>query len=69
MKNPEEFIETNILKPKSYKIIFRNNIDKVLFISTDKSVYPLNLYGATKLVAEKLILNQNYQDRKTKFRC
>ena len=67
-KNPEEFIETNILGTKNLiKSSLENNIDKVLFISTDKSVYPLNLYGATKLVAEKLILNQNYHDRKTKF--
>lgn len=67
-KNPEEFIQTNITGTKNLiKASLKNKIDKVLFVSTDKSVYPLNLYGATKLVAEKLILNQNFQNTKTKF--
>lgn len=67
-KNPEEFIDTNILGTKNLiKASIDNNVERVLFVSTDKSVYPLNLYGATKLIAEKLILNQNFQKKKTKF--
>ena len=67
-KNPEEFIDTNILGTRNLiKASIDNNVEKVLFVSTDKSVYPLNLYGATKLIAEKLILNQNLQKKKTIF--
>ena len=66
--NPKEFIETNINGTKNLiRASNLNKVKKVLFISTDKSVYPINLYGATKLIAEKLILDKNLLKTKTIF--
>ena len=58
--NPMEVIKTNILGTEN--IIWASmlqKIDKVMVLSTDKAVSPLNLYGATKLCAEKLSLAYN----------
>ncbi len=58
--NPDEFIKTNI--NGSNNIITAAidcDVKKVLALSTDKAVNPINLYGATKLCAEKLFLNAN----------
>ena len=58
--NPIEAVKTNI--DGSANIIdaaIDNNVDKVMAISTDKAVHPVNLYGATKLVAEKLFVQAN----------
>lgn len=71
--NPLETIKTNIIG--SMNIIdtaLDNNIDKVLGISTDKAVSPLNLYGATKMCMERLFSTANaYRGTKkqTKFCC
>ena len=48
------------------------DVEKVLHVSTDKAVYPINLYGATKAVAEKLFTDANIyrgSNHKTKFCC
>ena len=69
--NPFETIKTNVLG--SMNIIdaaLDNNVEKVLAISTDKAVSPLNLYGATKMCMERLITTANsYRGTKhrTKF--
>ncbi len=70
--NPLETIKTNIMG--SMNIIdtaLDHNVEKVLAISTDKAVNPLNLYGATKMCMERLFTNaNNYRGkRKTKFAC
>jgi len=58
--NPTEFIKTNVLGAMN---IIDNAIDrgvqKVIALSTDKSVNPINLYGATKLCADKLFIAAN----------
>lgn len=69
---PEEFIKTNILGSSNVaKAALDNNIDKCLLLSTDKAVYPLNLYGATKMCAERLFINLNRMKgtKQTKFAC
>ena len=46
------------------------NIKKVIALSTDKAASPINLYGATKLAADKLFIsanNYNRVDQKTIF--
>lgn len=68
--NPTEAIKTNILGTQNViEAALNKNIEKVLLISSDKAVHPINLYGATKLCAEKLIIGANaYCGRKqTKF--
>ena len=70
--NPIEAIRTNINGSEN---IINSAIDKgvkkVLALSTDKAVSPINLYGATKLVAEKLFIQgNNYSSSNgTKFSC
>lgn len=70
--NPIEAIKTNI--DGTLNVIdaaIDNGVEKVMAISTDKAVYPTNLYGATKMVAEKLIVQGNSYSghKKTIFSC
>ena len=70
--NPIEAIKTNI--DGAINIIdaaINNSVEKVMNISTDKAVHPVNLYGATKMVAEKLFIQGNTYSgkRKTRFSC
>jgi UDP-N-acetylglucosamine 4,6-dehydratase len=58
--NPLEAIQTNIVGAQNVLYAaLENKVEKVLAISTDKAVYPINLYGATKLCAEKLFIQGN----------
>ena len=70
--NPIEAVRTNI--DGAANIIdaaIDCEVGRVINISTDKAVQPVNLYGATKLVAEKLFIQGNAYvgGRKTKFSC
>ncbi len=68
--NPLEAIKTNIYGTQNViDAAIDNNVDRVLLISTDKAVQPVNLYGATKLCAERLCVAANVYsgDRRTKF--
>lgn len=59
--NPFECIQTNVQGTQNVVTAsLRNKIKKVLLISTDKAVNPVNLYGASKLSAEKIILASNH---------
>src|SRR5512136_2189269 len=58
--NPLEAIKTNILGSSNVvDAALDAGVKKVLALSTDKAVNPVNLYGATKLAAEKLIVQSN----------
>jgi len=68
--NPFEVVKTNILGTQNVvDCAIANNIEKVISLSTDKASSPLNLYGATKLTADKLMVAaNNYKgDTKTIF--
>lgn len=68
--NPFEAIKTNILGAQNIiQASLDLNIDKVIALSTDKAAAPINLYGATKLVSDKLFVSANlYKGNKvTKF--
>jgi len=70
--NPFEAIKTNVVGTQNViEASLGGNVDKVVCVSTDKAVSPLNTYGATKLLAEKLFVSaNNYLDKKkyrTKF--
>ena len=56
--NPMEAIKTNVLGTQNVVMAcIENNVDQLIGISTDKCVAPANLYGATKLCLEKLIIS------------
>jgi len=58
--NPMEAIKTNILGSSNVvDAALDTGVKKVLALSTDKAVNPVNLYGATKLAAEKLMVQSN----------
>lgn len=58
--NPFEAVRTNILGAENViNAAIDSGVKKVLSISTDKAVNPINLYGATKLCAEKVITQGN----------
>ncbi len=64
--NPSEAIKTNIIGTQNIiEVALEKNIKKVLALSTDKAVSPINLYGSTKLSAEKLLVSaNNFKGRK-----
>lgn len=58
--NPMEAIKTNILGSSNViEAALDCGVKKVMGLSTDKAVNPVNLYGATKLAAEKLLIQSN----------
>lgn len=58
--NPMEAVKTNIMGTSNVvEAALDAGVAKVLAISTDKAVNPVNLYGATKLAAEKLVIQSN----------
>src|SRR5512143_3945277 len=58
--NPLEAIKTNIMGTSNVvEAALDTGVKKVLALSTDKAVNPVNLYGATKLAAEKLTIQSN----------
>ncbi len=58
--NPMECIKTNIHGAENViHAALANNVDKVIALSTDKAASPINLYGATKLVSDKLFVAAN----------
>lgn len=69
--NPIEAIKTNVTGSQNViEASIDQNIKKVLLISSDKAAHPINLYGATKLCAEKLFVAANsYSPYKTLFSC
>ena len=70
-ENPMEAIKTNVIGAANVvEAALDCQVEQVVFISTDKAVYPINLYGCSKAVAEKVILDANvYRGKraKTKF--
>jgi UDP-N-acetylglucosamine 4,6-dehydratase len=58
--NPYECIHTNVIGAENIvRASLRNGVQKVLALSTDKAVSPINLYGASKLAAEKIFIAAN----------
>lgn len=54
---PMEAVKTNILGAENLlEAAFRNNVKKVVVLSTDKAAYPINAMGLTKALMEKLMI-------------
>lgn len=70
--NPMEAVKTNIIGTSNVvEAALDAGVEKVLALSTDKAVNPVNLYGATKLAAEKLVIQSNAYagGRATRYSC
>ncbi len=70
--NPIEAVLTNVMGARNViEAALDMNVKKVISISSDKAVNPVNLYGATKLVAEKLFIQANAYSGsgETRFSC
>lgn len=68
--NPMECIKTNVDGAQNViEAAIKNGVEKVIALSTDKASSPINLYGATKLLSDKLFVAANNMvgDRKTRF--
>jgi UDP-N-acetylglucosamine 4,6-dehydratase len=59
-KDPEEALKTNVLGTQNViRAALNREVNKTLLISTDKACEPINLYGESKAMAEKLVVNAN----------
>ena len=70
--NPFEAVKTNIIGTQNViELARKNNIEKVVAISTDKVVEPTSILGTSKLMGEKLVLASFYYkgQNTTKFSC
>jgi UDP-N-acetylglucosamine 4,6-dehydratase len=70
--NPFEAVQTNVVGAENIvSAAIENDVPKTLALSTDKAVNPVNLYGATKLCAEKITTQGNSYsgDSAARFSC
>ena len=70
--NPFETIKTNVHGAENIiQASLLNKVEKVLALSTDKAASPINLYGASKLLSDKLFVSANTfrGSNKTIFYC
>src|SRR5579862_2410695 len=70
--NPFEAIQTNIMGGRNViDAAINQGVQRILALSTDKAVNPINLYGATKLCAEKMFVQANAYSGSsdTRFSC
>jgi UDP-N-acetylglucosamine 4,6-dehydratase len=59
--NPFEFVKTNVVGSQNViEAAIDTGVKKVVALSTDKASSPINLYGATKLTADKLFISGNH---------
>ena len=69
-EQPDEAIKTNINGVENIiKVSIENKVEKVIDVSTDKAVSPINVYGMTKALGEKLIIQANTISSDTRFVC
>src|SRR3989338_7407773 len=69
--NPLETIKTNVFGSQNIiDAAFKNKVERVIAISTDKAANPGNVMGLSKLMMEKLLINTALSAKnKTKFSC
>ena len=69
-ENPNETVKTNIIGMQNIiNATISNEVERLVFVSTDKAVDPLNLYGITKSCAERLMIAANNAPTRTRFIC
>lgn len=66
--NPEESVKTNILGTMNVAdACIEAGVKYVVFSSTDKAVSPINVYGHSKAISERILLRKNEIQKGTKF--
>ena len=66
--HPDECIKTNINGSENVAMAaIQNNITKCILISTDKACQPINVYGSSKFIAERIFTNYDYNSSNTIF--
>jgi UDP-N-acetylglucosamine 4,6-dehydratase len=65
---PDECIKTNIGGSENVaRAALNNNIEKCILVSTDKACQPVNVYGSSKFIAERIFTNYDYHSDSTVF--
>ncbi len=65
---PDECVKTNIQGSENVAIASQNNgVKKCILISTDKACQPVNVYGSSKFIAERIFTNYDYNSNSTIF--
>ena len=65
---PDECVKTNILGTENVaRAALINNVYKCILISTDKACQPVNVYGSSKFIAERIFTNYDYTSQYTVF--
>ena len=64
-EEPEEVLKTNLLGTMNViNSVLRSRVKRMIYISTDKGSHPVNVYGMTKALGEKMVISANRQDSK-----
>jgi UDP-glucose 4-epimerase len=69
---PFEAVQTNIIGAQNLVCALRENdtpVELVVGISTDKACKPINVMGMTKAIQERILVEANLENKKTKFLC
>lgn len=65
---PDECVKTNINGSENVaRAALVNNVEKCILVSTDKACQPVNVYGSSKFIAERLFTNYDYNSNSTIF--
>ena len=65
---PDECVKTNINGSENVaKAALENKIKKCILVSTDKACQPVNVYGSSKFIAERIFTNYDYNSKNTIF--
>jgi FlaA1/EpsC-like NDP-sugar epimerase len=66
--HPDECVKTNIDGSDNVaRAALNNDVDKCILVSTDKACQPVNVYGSSKFIAERLFTNHDYNSNSTTF--
>lgn len=69
-QQPDSAMKTNVIGTSNViQAAIKNEVDKVIYVSTDKASHPSSTYGMTKAIGEKLIVHANLREGNTKFVC
>ncbi|MDB2399719.1 polysaccharide biosynthesis protein [bacterium] len=65
---PDECVKTNINGSENVaRAALNNGIEKCILVSTDKACQPVNVYGSSKFIAERIFTNYDYNSKSTTF--